>query len=108
MRLSTGILVVVAVLGLVGLGLWRFAPSVLVDVQRLLDRETLEVLVARAGLWGPLLIVCLMTVAVVASPRRPFLHHMRIALNGAHLRMFKQLSDHFQRCGKLTSSDAKV
>jgi len=68
MRLRTGILVAIAVLGLVGLGLWWFAPSVLIDARRLLDREALEALVARAGIWGPLLIVCLMTVAVVASP----------------------------------------
>jgi len=68
MRLRTGILVAIAVLGLAGLGLWWFGPSVLDDAQQLLDRETLEVLVARAGLWGPLLIIGLMTVAVVASP----------------------------------------
>ncbi len=68
MRLRTGILMAIAALGLVGLGLWWFAPSVLVDAQRLLDRETLEVVVARAGIWGPLLIIGLMTVAVVASP----------------------------------------
>jgi hypothetical protein len=30
MRLRTGILVAIAVLGLAGLGLWWFAPSVLV------------------------------------------------------------------------------
>lgn len=68
MRLRTGILITIAVLGLAGLGVWWFAPSVLVEAQRLLDRETLEVLVARAGIWGPLLIIGLMTVAVVASP----------------------------------------
>ncbi len=68
MRLRTGILASIAVLGLAGLGLWWFAPSVLVGAQRLMDRETLEVLVARAGLWGPLLIIALMSVAVVASP----------------------------------------
>lgn len=68
MGLRTGILGAIAVLGLAGLGLWWFAPSVLVEAQRLMDRETLEVLVARAGIWGPLLIIGLMTVAVVASP----------------------------------------
>jgi len=68
MRLRTGILAAIAALGLVALGVWWFTPSVLVDAKRLLDRETLEALVARAGIWGPLLIVGLMTVAVVASP----------------------------------------
>ena len=68
MRLRTGILAAIVALGLVALGVRRFAPSMLVDAQQLLDRETLETLVARAGLWGPLLIISLMTVAVVASP----------------------------------------
>jgi uncharacterized membrane protein YdjX (TVP38/TMEM64 family) len=68
MRLRTGILVAIVALGLVALGVWWFAPSMLFDAQQLLDREALEALVARAGLWGPLLIISLMTVAVVASP----------------------------------------
>lgn len=33
-----------------------------------MDGDRLEALVARAGLWGPVVIVTLMTVAVVASP----------------------------------------
>jgi uncharacterized membrane protein YdjX (TVP38/TMEM64 family) len=68
MRLRTGILAVFGVLGLAALGLWWFAPSILTDAARLMDRESLDALVARAGLWGPLLIIGLMTVAVVASP----------------------------------------
>ena len=68
MRLRTAVLATIAILGLAGLGVWWFAPSVLVDAQQFLDREALEALVARAGLWGPLLIIALMTVAVVASP----------------------------------------
>lgn len=68
MRLRTGILAAMAALGVAALGLWWFAPSVLVEAQRLMDRETLEALVAPAGVWGPLLIIGLMTVAVVASP----------------------------------------
>lgn len=68
MRLRAGLLAAMAVLGLAALGVWWFAPSVLVEAQRLLDRETLEALVARAGNWGPVLIIGLMTVAVVASP----------------------------------------
>jgi uncharacterized membrane protein YdjX (TVP38/TMEM64 family) len=68
MRLSTSILAVVGVLVLAALGLWWFAPSILTDAARLMDRESLDALVARAGLWGPLVIIGLMTVAVVASP----------------------------------------
>jgi uncharacterized membrane protein YdjX (TVP38/TMEM64 family) len=68
MRLRTGILATIAFLGLVAFGVWWFAPSLLVDAQQLLDRKALETLVARAGLCGPLLIISLMTVAVVASP----------------------------------------
>jgi uncharacterized membrane protein YdjX (TVP38/TMEM64 family) len=68
MRLRTGILAAIAVLGLAGLALWWFAPSLLTDAARLMDREGLDALVARAGIWGPLLIIGLMTVAVVASP----------------------------------------
>ncbi len=43
-------------------------PSVLVEAQRLLELERLRVLVAWAGPWGPILIIALMTIAVVASP----------------------------------------
>lgn len=68
MRLRTGILMIISVLGLAGLGVWWFAPSVLTDAARLMDRESLEELMARAGILGPLLIIGLMTVAVVASP----------------------------------------
>lgn len=68
MSLRTGILAAITVLGLALLGVWLNTPSALVEAQRLLDRETLEALVARAGLWGPVLIVGLITVAVVASP----------------------------------------
>lgn len=68
MRLRTGILAVIAILGLAAFGVWWIKPSVLADAQRLAQRETLEVLVARAGIWGPFLIVGLMTAAVVASP----------------------------------------
>lgn len=38
------------------------------EARSLLEPERLETLVARAGLWGPVLIVTLMTIAVVASP----------------------------------------
>jgi uncharacterized membrane protein YdjX (TVP38/TMEM64 family) len=68
MGLRAGILTAIVVLGLALLGLWVVAPTIFLKIQGLLDRETLEALVARAGLWGPALIVGLMTIAVVASP----------------------------------------
>jgi uncharacterized membrane protein YdjX (TVP38/TMEM64 family) len=57
-----------AILGIAMLALWWFAPSLLADARQLMDRDALEAMVARAGLWGPLLIIGLMTVAVVVSP----------------------------------------
>ena len=68
MSLRGGILAAMAVLGLALFGVWLFAPAALTEVQRLLDRDTIKALVERAGLWGPVLIVGLMTIAVVASP----------------------------------------
>jgi uncharacterized membrane protein YdjX (TVP38/TMEM64 family) len=68
MSLRIGILGGLAALGIVLLSVWLFAPSVLSEAQRVLNRETLEALVARAGFWGPVLVVALMAVAVVASP----------------------------------------
>ena len=62
------ILVGLAILGIALLGVWHFAPSVFAEARGLMDGERLDVLVARAGLWGPVVIVTLMTVAVVASP----------------------------------------
>ncbi|WP_245165264.1 TVP38/TMEM64 family protein [Stappia sp. 28M-7] len=57
-----------AILGIAMLGIWQFAPAVFADLHGLMDGERLEMLVARAGLWGPVLVVALMTLAVVASP----------------------------------------
>jgi uncharacterized membrane protein YdjX (TVP38/TMEM64 family) len=68
MSLRTVVLAVLAILGIVSLGLWLFAPSVFAEARELLDGERLKGLVEHAGLWGPLLIVTLMTVAIVASP----------------------------------------
>ena len=68
MSLRRGILATMAVLGLALLGVWLFAPAALIEMQRLLDRDTIENLVEQAGLWGPVLIVGLMIIAVVASP----------------------------------------
>lgn len=68
MTLRAIILVALAILGIVLLGVWQFAPSVFTEARGLMDGERLRMLVARAGLWGPVLIVTLMTLAVVASP----------------------------------------
>jgi len=68
MRLRATILAGLAILGIGLLAVWQFAPSVFAEARSLLDVERLEMLVARAGLWGPVLIVTLMTLAVVASP----------------------------------------
>ena len=62
------ILAGVAILGIAVLGVWLFVPSAFTEASGLIGGERLEGLVARAGLWGPVLIVTLMTVAVVASP----------------------------------------
>lgn len=68
MRLRTIILIVLAILGTALLGTWLFAPSTFAWARDLIDSERLEELVARAGFWGPVMIITLMTVAVVASP----------------------------------------
>ena len=64
----TATVVGLALLGVAFVGLWLFAPSVVSEVGGLLDGERIDRLVAEAGLWGPFVIVTLMTVAVVASP----------------------------------------
>ncbi len=68
MRLRTGILVTVAAIGVAVLAVWWFMPSALADAKSLLEPERLKALVAQAGLWGPLMIIGLMIIAVVASP----------------------------------------
>ena len=68
MSLRAVILAALAILGIALLSVWQFAPSVFTEVRGLMDAERLDKLVARAGLWGPVVIVTLMTVAVVASP----------------------------------------
>lgn len=67
MSLRVAVLAGLAILGIWLLGLWQVAPSVFTEIRGLMDVERLEMLVARAGLWGPVLIVTLMTLAVVAS-----------------------------------------
>jgi uncharacterized membrane protein YdjX (TVP38/TMEM64 family) len=66
--LRAAILAALASLGIGLLGLWLVAPALLTEARGLLEVERLEMLVDRAGIWGPVLIVTLMTVAVVASP----------------------------------------
>jgi uncharacterized membrane protein YdjX (TVP38/TMEM64 family) len=68
MSLRATILAGLAILGIGLLVVRQFAPSVFTEARDLLAPERLEMLVARAGLWGPVLIVTLMTLAVVASP----------------------------------------
>lgn len=68
MSLRATILAGFAILGIGLLGVWQFAPAVFADLRSLMDGDRVEMLVARAGLWGPVLIVTLMTLAVVASP----------------------------------------
>ena len=68
MGLRAAILAGLAVLVVALLGMWQFAPSVLTEARGLMDGERLAVLVARAGIWGTVVIVTLMAVAVVASP----------------------------------------
>ncbi|NNU82260.1 TVP38/TMEM64 family protein [Halovulum dunhuangense] len=68
MGLRTGILAALALLGIGVLGIWLLAPEVLAEARGLLDRDALQALVTRAGPWGPVLVVALMTIAVVASP----------------------------------------
>lgn len=68
MSLRATILAGLAILGTGLLAVWQFAPTVFAEARSLLDVERLEMLVARAGLWGPIVIVTLMTIAVVASP----------------------------------------
>lgn len=68
MSLRAAILAGLAILGIALFGVWQFAPSLFTEARGLLDAERLDMLVARAGIWGPVVIVTLMTVAVVASP----------------------------------------
>jgi uncharacterized membrane protein YdjX (TVP38/TMEM64 family) len=68
MSLRAILLVAMAILGIAMLGVWLFAPSAFAEARGLMDGEHIEILVARMGLWGPVVIVTLMIVAVVASP----------------------------------------
>ena len=68
MSLRAIILVAITVFGIAVLGIWLVVPSIFAEARALMDGERLERLVARAGFWGPVLVVSLMTAAVVASP----------------------------------------
>ena len=68
MSVRGGTLAVLAIFAIALVGVWLIAPAVFDEVRGLLDGRRLQALVARAGLWGPILIVGFMTVAVVASP----------------------------------------
>jgi hypothetical protein len=57
MSLRAAILAGLAILGIGLLGVWQFAPSVFAEARSVLDVGRLEMLVARAGFWGPVLIV---------------------------------------------------
>lgn len=62
------LLTAIAVLGIAALGIWWLSPSTFGDLRQLLNRDALEQLVEQSGLWGPLVIIGLMILAVVASP----------------------------------------
>ncbi|MFD1194740.1 TVP38/TMEM64 family protein [Seohaeicola saemankumensis] len=68
MSLRASIIAGLAILGVALVGVWQFSPSVFTEAPGLMDGESLKMLVVRAGIWGPVLIVTLMTVAIVASP----------------------------------------
>ena len=62
------LLTAIAVFGIAALGIWWLSPSTFGDLRQLLNRDALEQLVEQSGLWGPLVIIGLMILAVVASP----------------------------------------
>ena len=68
MTARVAILTGLAILAVTLSGIWLFAPSLFDQARGLLDSERLARLVARAGFWGPVAIIGLMTMAIVASP----------------------------------------
>jgi uncharacterized membrane protein YdjX (TVP38/TMEM64 family) len=62
------ILAALAVAGLALLSLWVAFPASFHAMAALFEADRIKALVDRAGHWGPVLIVALMTLAVVASP----------------------------------------
>lgn len=47
---------------------WVWYPSLFVDPGEVFAREEIEAMIVRAGIWGPVTVIVLMTAAVVASP----------------------------------------
>ena len=68
MTARVAILTGLAILAVTLSGIWLFAPSVFDQARGLLDSERLTRLVARAGFWGPILVISFMAIAIVASP----------------------------------------
>jgi uncharacterized membrane protein YdjX (TVP38/TMEM64 family) len=68
MSLRAAILAGLVTFGIAVLGVWLFVPSAFAEASKLINGENLDMLVARAGMWGPVVIVVMMTVAVVVSP----------------------------------------
>lgn len=66
--LRRALLLSLVVAGLALALLWWRDPALFDPLKALMRRETLDAMVARAGAWGPVLIIGLMTLAVVASP----------------------------------------
>lgn len=62
------ILAALVVAGLALWGLWILSPDSFRALGTVFNAQRIEDLVARAGHWGPVLIIGLMTLAVVASP----------------------------------------
>lgn len=62
------ILLLLAATGLAAAALLVWYPAFFSDLSEFFSRENIEAMVARAGFWGPVLIIGLMTLAVVASP----------------------------------------
>lgn len=65
-RARLGVVLAIPVVALVAA--WLINPSLVAELGVLFDSGALQDLVARLGYWGPILIVLLMTLAVVASP----------------------------------------
>lgn len=69
LKFSTTHKIEIAFAALVGIGLlWAWQSGLLATLQADMSRDAIETWVEAAGLWGPIVVVALMLVAVVASP----------------------------------------